>query len=186
MYKNGDKYEGGWSCDLRHGLGTLWIYKEGKYYVRYNGEWQDGTPMGQGTYFEENGDSYEGGFVNGKRHGKGRALYGGRPTDGFGGDIYEGGFEDDKKHGPGTMMYGNGDIYEGSWANDQKHGAGSFFYMSKGRRYDGVWQCGVAKCGSYSEIHQAPPGAPNSLPPCELQNPQSVLSIAVDEVTRAL
>jgi hypothetical protein len=44
VYKNGDKYEGDWAGDLRHGLGTLWTYKEGKYIVRYNGEWRDDQP----------------------------------------------------------------------------------------------------------------------------------------------
>lgn len=44
IYKNGDKYEGDWSSSLRHGLGTLWIYKGGKYVVRYNGEWRDDSP----------------------------------------------------------------------------------------------------------------------------------------------
>ena len=44
MYKNGDKYEGDWANDLRHGLGTLWIYKGGKYVVRYNGEWREDQP----------------------------------------------------------------------------------------------------------------------------------------------
>ncbi len=37
------------------------------------------------------------------------------------------------------MMYGNGDVYEGMWANDVKHGSGTFFYMSRGKRCDGVW-----------------------------------------------
>lgn len=45
VYKNGDKYEGDWSNDLRHGLGTLWIYRKGKYIVRYNGEWRDDQPV---------------------------------------------------------------------------------------------------------------------------------------------
>lgn len=182
VYKNGDKYEGAWENDMRHGLGSLWIYRDGKYQVRYNGEWRDDQPMGQGTLFEDNGDTYEGGWLNGQRHGKGRAVYGGRPIDGFGGDVYEGSFEADRKHGPGTMMYGSGDIYEGSWADDEKHGPGSYFHMSKGKRYDGVWQNGTAKCGTYSEIHQAVPGAVNSLPPIELQNPNAVLSTAVAEV----
>lgn len=44
IYKNGDKYEGDWASDVRHGLGTLWIYKDGKYKVRYNGEWRDDVP----------------------------------------------------------------------------------------------------------------------------------------------
>lgn len=37
-------------------------------------------------------------------------------------------------------MYGSGDVYEGMWADDKKHGTGTFFYMSRGKRFDGVWQ----------------------------------------------
>jgi hypothetical protein len=46
------------------------------------------------------------------------------------------------RHGPGTMMYANGDVYEGLWSRDQKHGPGTYFYMSRGKRFDGVWQVG--------------------------------------------
>lgn len=44
IYKNGDKYEGDWASDTRHGLGTLWIFRDGKYKVRYNGEWREDQP----------------------------------------------------------------------------------------------------------------------------------------------
>jgi hypothetical protein len=53
--------------------------------------------QGHGTFFADDGDTYEGEWHNGKRHGKGRAVYGGRPVDGFGGDVYEGYFENDVK-----------------------------------------------------------------------------------------
>jgi hypothetical protein len=178
IYKNGDKYEGDWAYDLRHGLGTLWIFKNGKYAVRYNGEWRDDQPTGHGTFFEDNGDTYEGDWSNGQRHGKGRAVYGGRPVDGFGGDVYEGSFENDVKHGVGTMMYANGDIFEGGWADDKKHGPGTYFYISKGKRFDGTWQEGIPRCGSYSEVHTPPAGTPGSLPPIELKQPDIVLSTA--------
>ena len=62
--------------------------------------------------------------------------------------------------GPGTMMYANGDVYEGLWAADKKNGTGTYFYMSKGKRFDGVWADGAIKCGTYSEIHAPPPGTP--------------------------
>ncbi|KAG1678164.1 hypothetical protein FOA52_016101 [Chlamydomonas sp. UWO 241] len=182
VYKNGDKYEGDWSSDTRQGLGTLWIFREGKYKVRYNGEWRDDQPTGHGTFFDDNGDTYEGDWLSGRRHGKGRAVYGGRPADGFGGDVYEGGWEDDVKCGAGTMMYASGDIYEGQWAGDTKHGPGSYFHMSKGKRYDGVWSEGTAKCGSYSEVHAPPPGTVGALPPIELKAPDAVLMAAKTEV----
>ena len=41
------------------------------------------------------------------------------------------------------MMYGNGDVYEGMWACGKKHGQGTLFYMSRGKRFDGVWQVGA-------------------------------------------
>ena len=44
IYKNNDKYEGDWANDMRHGLGTLWIFKDGKYVVRYNGDWRNDRP----------------------------------------------------------------------------------------------------------------------------------------------
>lgn len=53
--------------------------------------------QGHGTLFEENGDTYEGDWLGGRRHGRGRAVYGGRPIDGFGGDVYEGHWENDMK-----------------------------------------------------------------------------------------
>mmetsp|Transcript_10531 Transcript_10531/g.28830 ORF Transcript_10531/g.28830 Transcript_10531/m.28830 type:complete len:247 (+) Transcript_10531:170-910(+) len=186
IYKNNDKYEGEWAYGLRHGLGTLWIYKNGKYIVRYNGEWSEDAPTGHGTVFEDNGDTYEGDFLYGQKHGRGRAVYGGRPIDGFGGDVYEGHFENDLKNGPGTMMYANGDVFEGLWQNDLKHGPGTYFYINRGKRFDGVWQEGVGKAGSYSEIHTPPAGTPGSLPPVELKKSDAVLQAATDGVMQQL
>lgn len=57
------------------------------------------SPQGHGIYYGEDGIVYEGDWVNGLRHGKGRAIYGGRPSDGFGGDVYEGNWENDVRCG---------------------------------------------------------------------------------------
>jgi hypothetical protein len=43
-YKNGDKYGGEWQDGKRHGNGTLWVLQEGKYKVRYSGDWQHDLP----------------------------------------------------------------------------------------------------------------------------------------------
>jgi hypothetical protein len=112
------------------------------------------------------------------------------------------------------MMYANGDIYEGMWAFDLKHGPGTFFHINKvrgwgcegrclewmamraanhrphdtplqGKRFDGTWHEGTAKCGTYSEIHTPPPGTPGSLPPIELKQPDAVLQAARQEVLGA-
>jgi hypothetical protein len=42
-------------------------------------------------------------------------------------------------------------------------------------RYDGIWQEGVVKCGSYSEVQPAPAGALGALPCIELCSPAAVL-----------
>lgn len=43
-YKNGDKYGGDWQGGRRHGNGTLWVLQDGKYKVRYSGDWQHDLP----------------------------------------------------------------------------------------------------------------------------------------------
>jgi hypothetical protein len=43
-YKNGDKYGGEWQDGKRHGNGTLWVLQEGRYKVRYSGDWQYDLP----------------------------------------------------------------------------------------------------------------------------------------------
>jgi hypothetical protein len=43
-YKNGDKYGGEWRDGKRHGNGTLWVLQDGKYNVRYSGDWLDDLP----------------------------------------------------------------------------------------------------------------------------------------------
>lgn len=143
-------------------------------------------PQGHGTYYEDDGH-IECEWQGGKANGPGRKVYpGSGRADGFGADVYEGMFKEDKRHGSGTMMYSSGDIYEGMWADDQKHGPGTFFYMSKGKRFDGVWQLDVPKCGAYSEIHTPPPGTNGSLPPIELAQPQGVLQAAMHQTMAGL
>lgn len=43
-YKNGDRYGGEWQDGKRHGNGTLWVLQEGRYKVRYSGDWQHDLP----------------------------------------------------------------------------------------------------------------------------------------------
>ena len=83
-------------------------------------------------------------------------------------------------------MYGNGDVFEGMWANDKKHGPGSFFYMSRGKRLDGVWHEDVVRAGTYGEIHAPAPGAQGTLPPIELKDPEGVLASATQVILTSL
>lgn len=62
----GERYEGQWRANQRHGSGTLWVRdKRGGVRKRYTGEWMNGRIHGYGTYYFPNGDRYEGEFVDG-------------------------------------------------------------------------------------------------------------------------
>ncbi|CAD7703835.1 unnamed protein product [Ostreobium quekettii] len=181
FYRNGDKYEGDWKNGMREGLGTLWIFHDGKYRLRYNGSWEANVPMGKGLFYDEDGNMYEGHWENGKRQGRGRAVYGGRAIDGFGGNVYEGDWDNNLKHGRGTMTYENGDIYEGYWRGDKKSGHGTYYFMSKGKRLDGVWDDDSLKAGTYNEMQPKPPSTPGALPSLELKFPKQVLAKAMQK-----
>lgn len=181
-YPNGDKYEGEWLDNKRHGFGTYWVCEAGKYRVQYNGTWVNGKQEGFGVFFNAKGERYEGEWKANKRHGKGRQTFGGR-ADGMGADVYEGDWADDKRAGEGTMQYANGDVYMGGWLDDLKHGEGTYFYEVKQRRYDGVWEAGTPKCGTYTSVD---PDAIQEvqLPALELMNAEQVMARAQDLALR--
>eukprot|EP00218_Dolichomastix_sp_CCMP3274_P014297 CAMPEP_0170138566 /NCGR_PEP_ID=MMETSP0033_2-20121228/5017_1 /TAXON_ID=195969 /ORGANISM="Dolichomastix tenuilepis, Strain CCMP3274" /LENGTH=253 /DNA_ID=CAMNT_0010374589 /DNA_START=18 /DNA_END=779 /DNA_ORIENTATION=- len=176
-FPNGDKYEGFFANGKRSGQGTYWLYDKAKdnFRVQYHGEWLHGKKHGYGVFYNEKGERYEGQWVANKRHGKGRQTYGGRVPDGLGGDLYEGEWEADKRCGEGVLHLRNGDVFQGQWRDDMKHGEGVFFYHATGNRYDGVWEAGVAKCGTYAPTD--PQSVPR-LPVTELAAPEGVVETA--------
>ena len=60
-FPDGDKYEGGWKNDNKHGHGTLTISDGGKYVVEIN----DGDMHGHGIYTSTDGGKYVGEFKDG-------------------------------------------------------------------------------------------------------------------------
>ena len=66
-YANGDKYEGDFVDDKKHGKG-VYVYANGD---KYEGDWLDGKKHGKGVITFADGNKYEGDFVDGKFHGKG-------------------------------------------------------------------------------------------------------------------
>jgi len=66
IYKNGDKYEGMWEQNKRHGQGTYWKHIGGKLKREYTGDWVEDERHGRGTLFSTNGDRYDGFWVMGK------------------------------------------------------------------------------------------------------------------------
>ena len=71
IWKNGDKYFGGWKDSKPHGTGTFeWI--DG---TKYSGEWESGSENGRGTVTWPNGDKYIGGRKNNQADGFGLYIY---------------------------------------------------------------------------------------------------------------
>mmetsp|Transcript_25188 Transcript_25188/g.83162 ORF Transcript_25188/g.83162 Transcript_25188/m.83162 type:complete len:257 (+) Transcript_25188:336-1106(+) len=165
LFKNGDKYEGEFREDMQSGFGTHWTNVQGKLILQYRGSFWQGRRHGHGIFAYKDGGKYDGEWQNGKRHGEGRMNY----TDGT---VYEGMWENGKRHGAGTLFLANGDVYQGDYALDLKDGPGTFFYVSKKKRYDGVWSKDVAKCGLYGSIET---DGDCGLPGLQLLEPMAVL-----------
>lgn len=70
-YDSGDKYEGEWMRNKKHGRGTM-EYANGNI---YEGDWEDDKRCGIGVLLLANGDRFEGSFYNDVKEGPGRFFY---------------------------------------------------------------------------------------------------------------
>ena len=120
-FYNGDIYYGEINKKNKEYYGRgIKIWKEGD---KYEGEWKDNNKHGKGKYiwgkinkkFED--DYYIGDFINDKREGKGTKYYNS-------GSYYVGNWKNNKRNGKGIMYYKNGTKYDGEWLNNQKSGNG--------------------------------------------------------------
>jgi len=67
-WESGNKYEGEWKNNKRHGQGTLY-FNDGDIYV---GDFRDNKRNGQGVYtWKESGNKYVGGYKDDKKNGEG-------------------------------------------------------------------------------------------------------------------
>lgn len=143
----------------------------------YKGAFAFGKRHGFGSGFYENGEVYEGDWAEDRREGFGTYYY-------QNGDRYEGQWFDDMPHGEGTLVLAGGDYYEGSWYCGKKHGPGTFVYTSKGVRYDGEWQGGIAKTGIMRHIDGAD-GSAAPMPPQEIREPERLVSKEIERLRLA-
>ena len=109
---------------------------------RYEGEWRDDKPHGQGVFSGAGIDEmrYEGEFRAGNFHGQGVqqikhvSLFGSMSV------RYEGEFRDGLPHGQGVSAFSDGSRYEGEFRAGTFHGQG--VYTGEGRRIEGEWRNG--------------------------------------------
>lgn len=128
---SGDKYEGEWKADLKHGHGTYFFGKGD----RYSGQWYMGRKHGKGEFLFANGDEFIGSWKDNQMSGYGSFFIASN------GDKYVGYWKSGLRSGLGALKYGNGDVYDGEWDEGQQQGLG-VFCQSNGDLYCGEWNQG--------------------------------------------
>ena len=63
----GEKYDGEWKINKKHGIGRMTYEKAGE----YNGFWENGRRHGEGVFTYTNGDTYSGWWKFGEKEGTG-------------------------------------------------------------------------------------------------------------------
>ena len=81
---------------------------------RYEGEYRNGFPHGQGVMTWSNGTRYDGEWLDGLLHGQGVLTWLEVATTREG-TRYIGEFRDGNLHGPGVVTKPDGTRYEGNW-----------------------------------------------------------------------
>ncbi len=103
----------------------------------YRGEYVNGVPSGQGSYYWADKSFFKGCFLNGLREGQGIWKKGAGNCD-----RYEGCYKNDKKWGYGEFTWESGNHYKGSYEGDVRSGYGEM-HWTNGSYYKGQWVNGV-------------------------------------------
>ena len=116
LYPGNAKYEGDFKNYKPHGQG-IFNYSDGSLYFGY---WVNGKAEGTGTKSWSDGKEYKGEFKNDLPDGKGTF----KSPDGT---IYLGEFKNGKRHGDGNITYPDGSAYLGQFIDGEEHGQGTCF-----------------------------------------------------------
>lgn len=82
------------------------------------------TRIGLGVFAYDNGDFYFGEWENGTPQGEGLIVFA------FGGFVH-GFFEAGKLHGPAFLKFSNGEVYEGFWDQGLLHGEAFNYFIDE-------------------------------------------------------
>lgn len=124
-------FEGRLEAGRKVGQGT-YVWLDGQ---RYQGEWRNDQPDGEGEWSSPKGDVYTGGFRAGKRVGQGRMVYADKTE-------YNGAWLDDRPSGQGVFKFANGDVYQGQFLAGEQSGTGTLTHRN-GDRHTGNWLKGM-------------------------------------------
>lgn len=132
FYIKGERYEGEWLDDRKHGT----IVKSARHCVCYLLTFF--FFVGYGVYTWDDGDRYEGQWVNGRQEGHGSYIWGN-------GSSYIGQWKEDRRCGIGKYTWPQGDVYEGEFLDSHRHGTGTYTWPD-GRKYTGYSFCIALQC----------------------------------------
>ncbi len=140
--------------------------------MRYEGEFQNDRPHGQGTGIFQNGAKYVGEFKDGQRMGFGRqtfadgTIYTGRFRNGLfnghgtgslpDGTKYVGEYRDGKRNGKGIWTHPDGRTYVGEWRDHKRHGDGIEYRADGAILRSGQWTDGSLTRSFAIERNQFP------------------------------
>lgn len=120
------KYTGSFDNSVRHGQGIMFY---GATNVYYNGDWDQGSRTGNGTFFCPDFE-YTGQWVNDVKEGTGKLT-----SDNH---DYEGDWKRDFIDGHGKLtLHKSGEYYIGEFSSDKPHGFGKVYYKEGDVKFDG-------------------------------------------------
>ena len=135
-YADKSRYEGEWKDSQPNGEGAL-LQSDANF---FQGTWSRGKPQqGKGSIHSDKGWLFEGCILRSMRHGEGVCVW---TSHGL---RYEGEWKNDRRHGKGKSVVeerGQYAVYEGDWQEDRKHGKG-----------EGFWPCGSSYVGEWHKDH---------------------------------
>ena len=128
-FEKGDKYEGQWEDNARHGIGKMVYNNIGE----YHGYWENGKRHGEGVFtYQKTGDVYSGWWRFGEKEGHGTYVFKETGMKLVGtwekcqmktgqwiypnGLYWKGNFENNKPTGKGTWYFKNGNTLEGEFS----------------------------------------------------------------------
>ena len=134
-YNKGEKYDGEWKNDKRHGKGVFISQNyntPGLTGIKYVGEFNHDKIEGFGIGYYSSGDRYEGEWKNNKQYGRGILNY-------VGGGKYIGEWENGKLNGEGIYFLKNGERFEGKFIDNKYNGYGKYYYIN-GDYLEGIFK----------------------------------------------
>jgi hypothetical protein len=148
-------YKGHWINDVASGFGETswkgngfesWVGIYSKYHV---GEYKDGIPNGQGTFYNNEREViYQGGILDYDRHGEGFLI-----AKSEAGELYslKAVFNQDAANGPGKLTYTDGSSYQGLFFDGEFNGLGILSDKYSNKIQTGIFINGVLE-GKGQEI----------------------------------